>query len=226
MKFKKENMIGFKTRFKEGHVHPKKTREKIGRGNKGKLKPKPEGFGVGRIFSEKAKENISIGLTGRKLSKIQIEKQRESLKEKWEDPLFKDRMSNAHKGYKPSEKHKENIRKALKNLPEEVIKRKLKRNPISSLEKKFLDIINKLNLPYKFVGNGEVIIGRKCPDFVNTNGQKIAVEVFYRRHKQLFRGNVEGWKEERKDIFKKYGWDLKFFNEVEVNEKEIVKRLG
>jgi len=81
-------------------------------------------------------------------------------------------------------------------------------------------------LPYKFVGNGEVLVGRKCPDFININGQKIAIEVFYRKHKEQFRGGFINWLEERYKIFHSYGWEIKFFDETQVNEKEILKRIG
>ena len=31
---------------------------------------------------------------------------------------------------------------------------------------------------WKYVGNGEVIIGRRCPDFINVNGKKSVIELF------------------------------------------------
>jgi very-short-patch-repair endonuclease len=102
----------------------------------------------------------------------------------------------------------------------------LKRREKSSLEIKFEDLIKKLNLPYKFVGNGEVIIARKCPDFVDLTGKKIAIEVFYRKHKELFRGGLEEWKAERIRLFNQEGWEIIFFDETEVNEKEIKEKLN
>lgn len=41
-------------------------------------------------------------------------------------------------------------------------------------------IIQEENLPYKFVGNGEVWIGSHCPDFININGGKKVVELLGR----------------------------------------------
>lgn len=111
-------------------------------------------------------------------------------------------------------------------LSKEQIKNCLQRRTPSSLEKKFSEITTKLNLPYKFVGDGKFFIERKNPDFINTNGEKIAVEVYYRRHKEEFAGGVEKWKNERLRLFNKYGWTIKFFNEIEVNEEEIKNRLG
>ncbi|MHA1302748.1 MAG: NUMOD3 domain-containing DNA-binding protein, partial [Candidatus Heimdallarchaeaceae archaeon] len=108
----------------------------------------------------------------------------------------------------------------------ETIRKRLIRKTPSSLEKKMIDIIKKLNLPYKFVGNGEFFIERKCPDFINVNGEKIAIEVFYRKHKEEFRKGLENWKKERSKIFAKYGWKLIFLNEVQVNEDYIKDVIG
>lgn len=109
---------------------------------------------------------------------------------------------------------------------QEEIRKCLVRREKSSLEIKFENIIKKNNLPYKFVGNGEVIIGRKNPDFVNTNGRKIAIEVFYNKHKNIFRGGVDAWKENRVKVFNSYGWDILFFNETQVNENDVIKAIG
>ena len=133
-----------------------------------------------------------------------------------------------NKGKNLSDEHKKNISIANvgKKLTKEHIKKALGRRYRSSLELKFEQIISKLNLPYKFVGNGKFFIERKNPDFVNTNGEKIAVEVFYRRHKEYFSGGVKKWMENRRKIFNEYGWKIEYFNEVEVNKIEILKRLG
>ena len=110
-------------------------------------------------------------------------------------------------------------------LSKESIKNILGRKGKSSLEVKFEDLINQLGLPYKFVGNGELLIAKKCPDFVNSNGEKIAIEVYYRKHKQLFRGGLEKWKAERIKIFNQERWKIIFFDETEVNENSILNKL-
>lgn len=104
-------------------------------------------------------------------------------------------------------------------------KKVLGRRIPSSLEKKFIDIIDKLNLPYKFVGNGQFFIERFNPDFINCNGEKIAIEVFYRKHKEQFRNGLEEWKQKRQEIFNNYGWKILFFDEMQVNENFIIKNL-
>jgi hypothetical protein len=56
---------------------------------------------------------------------------------------------------------------------------------------------------WKLVGNGEVVIGGKCPDFINVNGKKKLIEYFGGWH---WHGNpFEG--EERQAHFKSFGFD-------------------
>ena len=75
------------------------------------------------------------------------------------------------------------------------------------------------------MGNGEIIVARKVPDFVNSDGEKVAIEVYYRRHKELFRGGLEVWKAERAKIFTKEGWKIIFFDETEVTLDKVLNKL-
>lgn len=45
------------------------------------------------------------------------------------------------------------------------------------IEEYLINLINLAGLPYKFVGDGQLIILNKCPDFVNVNGQKKIIEI-------------------------------------------------
>lgn len=118
----------------------------------------------------------------------------------------------------------------IKNRPwlrtKEVIRKALRRHPISSLELKFQGIVDKYQLPYKYVGNGQFFIEKKNPDFININGEKKAVEVYARIHKEKLRGiKIEEWKKDRQEIFAKYGWEIVFFDEVQLNEKNVLSAL-
>jgi len=128
------------------------------------------------------------------------------------------KMSNAKKGIIPKNikilHSKENIKKALR-----------RRIP-SSLEDKFQKIIEKYNLPYKYVGDGKIFIERYNPDFINTNNEKIAIEVYARYYKLRNNKTIEKWKEERQNVFNKYGWKIIFFDEVELIEKNVLNKLG
>ena len=64
---------------------------------------------------------------------------------------------------------------------------------------------------YKYVGNGDFVLGGKCPDFVNVNGKKKIVELFGNYwHKQ-------GSENSRINHFKKYGFDTLIIWEDELN---------
>jgi len=107
----------------------------------------------------------------------------------------------------------------------EMAQNSMKKRGISKLEKKVLSIMENNNLPYKYVGDGNFSINKKVPDFINTNGQKIAVEVYYEGHKEHFRGGVKAWQKERENIFKEYGWQIVFIPEYKATEEYIVSTL-
>ncbi len=45
-------------------------------------------------------------------------------------------------------------------------------------EARFITLITKYGLPFKYVGDGSLIIGGLCPDFANVNGRKQLIEIF------------------------------------------------
>lgn len=107
------------------------------------------------------------------------------------------------------------------------IQKRLHRRPMSSLEIKMQQIIQDNNLPYKFVGNGKFFIDNINPDFVNINGEKKAIEVYYKQHKEQFsNGGYLGWKERREKICKEYGWNMLFFDVIQVNNQNVIDVLG
>lgn len=127
----------------------------------------------------------------------------------WDEATLK-KMSDAKKG---------------KILTAEHIRKILTRRTPTSLEKKFQEIAEKNGLPYKFVGDGSFMIGRKNPDFINTNGEKIAIEVFSLYYKLRHAKTLEEWKDERQKVFGEYGWQIIFFDAMQVNEANILREL-
>lgn len=111
-----------------------------------------------------------------------------------------------------------------RKIPKEVIKKRLQWRRPNYLEQKMINIIEKLNLPYKYVGDGNFFIENKNPDFINVNGEKIAFEVYAEIFKKYSFNNIEKWKRERQETFAKYGWIIEFFNEKEVTEEEVKAR--
>ena len=110
------------------------------------------------------------------------------MREKWQDPIYVQKQMKAR-----------NVRQ-------------------NKTEKQLEDTINKI-LPneYKFVGHGEVVIGGKCPDFININGQKKIIELY-----------GDYWHDgqnpqDRINIFKEYGYDTLVIWEHELKDIDKLK---
>jgi len=73
---------------------------------------------------------------------------------------------------------------------------------------------------WKFVGDGQLIIGGRCPDFVNVNGKKEVIELFGTYWHPIF--DVA----ERKEHYRQYGFKAAIIWEDEVgDEHRLVKSL-
>ena len=141
-------------------------------------------------------------------------------------PEMIERMSAAHKNITDETRVKMSKAKIGQQHSAESIKKMLTRRTPTSLEMKFLNIIEKNGLPYKFVGDGSFMIGRKNPDFININGQKIAIEVYARYYKLRHAETVQEWMDDRQRVFREYGWEVIFFDETQVTERNVLKQLG
>jgi very-short-patch-repair endonuclease len=90
-----------------------------------------------------------------------------------------------------------------------------------------MEIIKKYNLPFAYCGDGSLLIGYKNPDFYETNGKKICIEV---ANKVSFQ-HPEGWDRKRIEHFAKYGWRCLVFwqnpktRDFELSEEEIVNKI-
>jgi len=69
---------------------------------------------------------------------------------------------------------------------------------------------------WKFVGNGEVIIGSKNPDFININGKKQVIELFGVYWHPLFDAA------KRMAHFQQYGFSTLIIWEDELKNKDVV----
>jgi len=112
---------------------------------------------------------------------------------------------------------------SYKNNPERIKKmmQSLHRKP-NLAEKKLNSLLQK-TCPneFKYVGNGEFILGGKCPDFMNVNGKKKLIELY-----------GDYWHEgenpqERIDYFKQYGFDtlVLWEHEIRDNPESIIERV-
>lgn len=148
-------------------------------------------------------------------------------------------LSKSHKGQKPNntpegnKKISETMKKVWANRSEkekEVIFGKIfKKNGFkpTGLEIKFNSFLqDNFSDEWKYVGDGQVWFGGKCPDFINYNGKKKLIEIFGRYwHKPED-------EEIRKNHFKQFGfdtivvWDYELKNLSELREKIQVFQGG
>ena len=89
------------------------------------------------------------------------------LNRRWSDPEERRRYGAIIKS-KPLEWHQRRLAATLRSTLSQPTKP----------ERIFMDIIKRDNLPFKYVGNGKLWIGKLNPDFVATDGSKRLVEVF------------------------------------------------
>lgn len=105
-------------------------------------------------------------------------------------------------------------------------KRKLQQIPTSKTkpELRFMEICEKYNLPFKYTGDSSFWIGCINPDFIGTNGKKIAVDVFGDYWHDPSSRDVPWYGQEanRIAIAKREGWNLVVIWESELENEELV----
>ena len=133
---------------------------------------------------------------------------------------------NCKKMHTPERRLKTTLKLRGRKQTPEHIRNAMRRRPITSLELAFQKIVNENGLPYKFVGNGSFIIDGLNPDFINTNGDKIAIEVYARIYKKIDGRSVAKYKSDRIRRFSPFGWKIYFFDETQVKEGFVLNTLG
>jgi len=83
-------------------------------------------------------------------------------------------------------------------------------------EQQLISLITGNNLPYKYVGDGQFILGGKCPDFLNVNGKKQVIELFGTYWHDIF--DIA----ERKEHFRQYGFDTLIIWEDELKDSQKI----
>lgn len=94
----------------------------------------------------------------------------------------------------------------------------------TSFEQKLIHLIEVYDLPYRYIGNGDLIIAGKNPDFINTNGEKILIEVYhYYDARKLY-------EKERYEFFKRFGFHTIFLKDDEILavdwEEKCLEKIG
>lgn len=117
------------------------------------------------------------------------------------------------------------LTESWKNMSEKERSERIRKSLICSSpnksEIKLKNILNELcPREWDFVGDGQIIIGGKCPDFINVNGQKKLIELYGDYWHQGENTRT------RKRIFKKYGFDTLIIWEKELkNISRLEKKI-
>jgi len=199
--------------------------------NKGKKLPQMSGQNhpmFGKHLTEQTKEKMRKSLRGRISWNTGLTKEKDERVAKLADvKRGKSRDAETRKVMKATQFKKGHTTwNKGKKMPSELIKKCLRRRIPSSLEEKFQHIVDEHSLPYKYVGNGSFIVGNCNPDFINTNSEKIAIEVYAKYYKNKNHHSIEQWKVDRAKIFQEFGWEVLYFDETEVNEDNVLSILG
>jgi len=106
-------------------------------------------------------------------------------------------------------------------VSDEMLRKTLK-NRISKHELNFEALLLKFGLPYKFVGNGQIIIEGRCPDFINTNGEKKLIE--------LTKNTKYEWKKNTINHYAKFGFktlmiDKRIYKRNNLKAVEMVRKF-
>jgi G:T-mismatch repair DNA endonuclease (very short patch repair protein) len=99
----------------------------------------------------------------------------------------------------------ENRAKILNNTMLEKRLKGLFKRP-TSLEKRMIDLIHTANLPYRYVGDGQIIIGFKNPDFIHYD-KKICIEIRPKIMCPIWsKCSPEEYERRQIEHYAKYGW--------------------
>lgn len=187
-------------------IPTEETRQKLRDSHKGKVSPNK-----GKTASAETRIKLRLSHLGQcnragyKHKPESIEKMRLRKIGKKASQETKDKMRNTNKAKWESSEYAKKMIKSWKMTPN-----KKERELSKILESMYPG-------EWKFVGDGQIIIAGKCPDFINVNGKKKIIELFGDYwHKGE---NPKG----RADIFRPFGYDTLVIWEHELKHKESMR---
>ena len=118
-------------------------------------------FKFGYKHSKETKKKMSLAKLGRK------------------NPLYGKRWGLSLRPITPEEREHRKERARKEWSDPEYVKKQMKARGVrpNKVERKVEELVEQHKLPYRYVGDGKIIIGGKCPDFVSIDGNTV-VEVF------------------------------------------------
>lgn len=131
--------------------------------------------------------------------------------------------SEAHKGKKLSLEHRAKISRGVRARLPEILPKMIANLRIRPTrpEKKLINLIEKHGLPFRYVGDGQIIISGLVPDFINVNSRKEIIELF---GEYWHEGKTAPTQTEhgRGAIFKEFGYRTLVIWAKELNDEEKV----
>jgi G:T-mismatch repair DNA endonuclease (very short patch repair protein) len=117
------------------------------------------------------------------------------------NPVHAKKMADSKRG-RPNPKHKEYWRLHKEEQLRKMMVGEHKRP--NKLELRLIGLIRRNGLQFRYVGNWELLVGGRCPDFGSTNGRKQLIELFGDYwHTEKARETAS----ERIAHFKRFGYD-------------------
>lgn len=181
----------------------------------------------GRHHSEDSKAKIIAAHLGIPLSEEHKKKIGKASKRVWatideeKKKVWRQKIGDGNKGKIISKESREKLSKAHKKLWEnpEHAKKCLVFNSPNKCETKLMNLLDKIYPgEWKFVGDGQVVIDGKCPDFININGRKQIIELYGERWHQ------DDDPQDRINVFKPFGYDTLIIWVKELSNKKRLER--
>lgn len=182
---------------------------------------------LGLKWSEESRKKLSVSRTGMKIPNRKSPSSgawnkgthKSGMEGKRHKEESKRKCSESNKGQKRSDECKEKLRNhakerwSNKEYREKHIKILMSIPAPNKKEIRLGKLLDELYPgEWKFVGNGQVIVAGKCPDFININGQKKIIELYgdYWHHGQN--------PQDRIDVFSPYGYETLIVWEKELKD--------
>jgi very-short-patch-repair endonuclease len=236
--------VEVRQRISEGHkgqkpwnkgktgIYTEETLRKISNSRKGKVVGKENPF-FGKRHTEQMKKHLSevhkgrpTWMKGKHWSEEHKKRHSEIMKGR-PSPMKGKRASQETKR-KQSESKKRYFAhhpEAREYLAEQLIKNShIRPNKAETFLSSFLD--NLYPDQWKYVGDGQLIINGKCPDYANVNGQKKLIELFgdYWHSEKRKLHSKEQEERQRTEYFAKYGYSTLIVWEHELRQPETLKQ--
>lgn len=168
-----------------------------------------------QVFNPMVDEDVKNRSKASRIENGSYEKSLKALKEKWKDPAFREQQSQAMRERNPM-KNIETRKKSWTN----------REHHLTNVELMVNHVIEELELPIEFVGDGSFWVEDKCPDFKVLNENKV-IEVWDSTQAEYL-DRDEHYVQQRRQHYQEHGYEclILAFSQSEFREKGDVKGTG